>query len=165
MDDDEDVPLNPAPSEKPKMPEGIAAFSIGNARSGADMFEEENAAIAGEDVTIIVQLPDKELEVKMKMGHTVELLKLKARELLGDTSIKLVCMRLRHALCSSREHGQAFRCGPDRGLCVLPTPNGRKFAAQELRLADSDQVLIDPLSLNDYPIDSKDTVKVKGAIL
>mmetsp|Transcript_5968 Transcript_5968/g.15289 ORF Transcript_5968/g.15289 Transcript_5968/m.15289 type:complete len:125 (-) Transcript_5968:454-828(-) len=124
MDDDEDVPLNPAPSEKPKMPEGIAAFSIGNARSGADMFEEENAAIAGEDVTIIVQLPDKELEVKMKMGHTVELLKLKARELLGDTSIKL-----------------------------------------ELRLADSDQVLIDPLSLNDYPIDSKDTVKVKGAIL
>lgn len=69
MDDDEDVPLNPAPTEKPKVPEGISAFNIASARSGADLFEEESAAIAGEDVTIIVQLPDKELEVKVRGGR------------------------------------------------------------------------------------------------
>mmetsp|Transcript_28010 Transcript_28010/g.82329 ORF Transcript_28010/g.82329 Transcript_28010/m.82329 type:complete len:153 (+) Transcript_28010:14-472(+) len=124
MDDDEDLPLN-VPGEKPKAPDGVHAFQLGHGqKSGAELFEEENAAVAGEEVTVILQMPDKEVPVQMKMGHTVELLKLKLREHLEDLSLNM-----------------------------------------EMRLADSDQVMIDPLSLNDYPITAKSSVKVKVTLL
>jgi hypothetical protein len=34
-----------------------------------------------------------------------------------------------------------------------------------MRLAENDQVMIDPLSLNDYPITGKKVVKVKVTVL
>lgn len=37
--------------------------------------------------------------------------------------------------------------------------------AQEMRLAENDQVMIDPLSLNDYPISGQKVVKVKVTVL
>jgi len=37
--------------------------------------------------------------------------------------------------------------------------------AQEMRLAETDQVMIDPLSLNDYPIAGQKVVKVKVSFL
>ncbi|KAG8464531.1 hypothetical protein KFE25_009899 [Diacronema lutheri] len=123
--EDDDVPLNEVLGAKPKAPEGVSAFNLGKSgRSGAEMFEEENAAIAGEDLTVVLQFTDKEFSAQMKMGHTVELLKHKAREMLDDMSAKL-----------------------------------------EMRLAETDQVMIDPLSLNDYPIAGQKVVKVKVSFL
>lgn len=66
MDDEDDVPLG-LPSVKPKPPEGVSAFSLGQAPpSAADMDEEQNAAIASEDLTVVLQFSDKEVEVPVR---------------------------------------------------------------------------------------------------
>lgn len=67
MDEDDDVPLNDVSSVKPKAPDGVSAFQLASSgRSGAEMFEEENAAIAGEDLTVVLQFPDKEISVQVR---------------------------------------------------------------------------------------------------
>jgi hypothetical protein len=67
-DDDEDLPLG-LPSPKPKAPDGVSAFSLGQApRSAADMDEEQNAAIASEDLTVVLQFSDKEVEVPVSVA-------------------------------------------------------------------------------------------------
>lgn len=63
--DDDDLPLNEPTSVKPKAPDGLNAFHLGVSRSGVEMEEEENAAIAGEDVTVLLQFPNKEVSVQV----------------------------------------------------------------------------------------------------
>jgi len=65
--EDDDVPLNEVLGAKPKAPEGVSAFNLGKSgRSGAEMFEEENAAIAGEDLTVVLQFTDKEFSAQAR---------------------------------------------------------------------------------------------------
>ena len=72
MDDfDDEVPLG-LPSLKPKPPDGVSAFSLGEAprSAAADMDEEQNAAIASEDLTVVLQFSDKEVEVPVSAAAT-----------------------------------------------------------------------------------------------
>jgi hypothetical protein len=93
----------------------------------------------------------------MKMGQTVDLLKLRAREAIDDMDAKLVS-----GLASMRRslprRSRALRSVLD-SCCAAWT------LAQELRL-ESDDVMIDPMSLNDYPlIAGQKLVKVKVSLL
>lgn len=72
-EDDEDLPLG-LPSVKPKPPDGVSAFSLGQTPpSATDMDEEQNAAIASEDVTVVLQFSDKEVEVPVSVAATPRL--------------------------------------------------------------------------------------------
>lgn len=102
----------------------------------------------------------------MKMGHTVELLKLRAREALDDMGAQLVRAKRPPAPRPARLLADARsprRPRPARLRVPATCEPGllNRDSAQEMRLADSDQLMIDPLSLNDYPITGQKVVKVK----
>lgn len=69
-DSDDEGPLSEVPTSKPKVAAGVPAFSMGRPeRSGADLFEEENAAVAGEDVTVLLQAENQEFAVKVRAAQ------------------------------------------------------------------------------------------------
>ena len=103
----------------------------------------------------------------MKMGHTVDLLKHRAREVLDDLGAQLVS----RVGARTRARASSHRCAAPARIVVCSSARGccpaavLRACAQEMRLAENDQVMIDPLSLNDYPIAGQKVVKVKVTVL
>lgn len=196
-DDDDDVPLNPS-VVKPKAPDGVGSFQLrGGVPPGVEKLgeaAEESAAIAGEDVTVVLQFPDREISVQVRACRPQPEPARAARRA-ARSRAKPAASRppvLPRVSDEDGAHSRAAQAQSEGGAgqygsqtCTPPrlslprAPRARPVAcaeahaesrspparphcpAQEMRLAESDQVMIDPLSLNDYPVAGQKVLRVK----